>query len=151
MKLALEYRVTKYDPTRRDATGAYQAAEWTSFAEVGELISEDAYLRVEDAYVAAAVAFWTETGTPALFARGVENGGDAIAEGGPVSGDLLPELVRRVLREEMWCRVEGDGYFLHFGHDYYAYVGVSRECPEARALAAASGLFVEEMISPHHP
>ena len=57
----------------------------------------------------------------------------------------------QVLREELWCRLEGDRGFVHFGFDYYMYVGVASACPEAQRLAAQLGLFVEEMRSPYHP
>lgn len=153
-----EYRVTKYDPAFRDARGVYGRDEWTSFADIGrpfggEPLTTEAYQRVEDAYVATALAFWAEVGRPTLIARGVEHAKEvrAPAEGSAVDAALLDDLVRRVLREELWCRLESETYFLHVGWDYYAYVGVSEPCLASCALAAASGLFVEAMASPHHP
>jgi hypothetical protein len=47
--------------------------------------------------------------------------------------------------------LQSDEYFLHFGYDYYMYVGVSLACPRSRALATAAGLFVEDFVSPYHP
>jgi hypothetical protein len=35
-----EYRVTKYDPTRRDARGAYTREEWTSFGDIGQRLGK---------------------------------------------------------------------------------------------------------------
>lgn len=46
---------------------------------------------------------------------------------------------------------KGIGGFVHFGYDYYMYVGVETPCPQAQRLAAQLGLFVEEMRSPYHP
>ena len=60
-------------------------------------------------------------------------------------------VIPSILREEFWCRLEGEGCFLHFGHDYYMYVGVPVPCPESQKLASRLGLFVEEFASPYHP
>jgi hypothetical protein len=56
----------------------------------------------------------------------------------------------RVLREDLWCRLDGEGAFVHFGWDYDMYVGVASACPEAQRLATKVGLFVEEMRSRYH-
>jgi hypothetical protein len=57
--------------------------------------------------------------------------------------------MRRVLREEFWCRLEGPEAFVHFGYDYYLYVGVPRACPEAEQATRRAGLFVESFRSPY--
>jgi hypothetical protein len=62
--------------------------------------------------------------------------------------DRISEIIRRILREEFWCRLEGSDSFLHFGWDYYMYIGVPHPCPTARARAAGLGLYVEEIASP---
>ena len=157
--LVFEYRVTKYDPAFRDASGAYRREEWTSFGDVGgtyggEVLTEASYRRVEDAYVCSVLGFWREVGKPTLIARGVEENGSGHrgpAEGSAIDEADLAPLIRAVLREEVWCRLESETCFLHFGWDYYAYVGVSSLCVASCALAAAEGLFVEVMASPHHP
>jgi hypothetical protein len=154
-----QYRVTKYDPSRRDAGGAYPGEEWTSFSDIGRsfggvVLAAAHYTAVEDAYVATAVAFWHEMGRPRLFVRGLESSrGSATtpSEGDAVEGDPeLADVIRRILREEFWCRVESDRYFVHLGWDYYMYLGVSDACSKSCAFAAASGLFVEDFVSPHH-
>ena len=61
----IEYRVTKYDPAKRDARGAYLAEEWTSVTDIdrvfaGVLPTEDEYRRVEQASVDSVLAFLRE-------------------------------------------------------------------------------------------
>ena len=154
-----EYRVTKYDPRLRDSHGAYTRDEWTAFCHIGRafggaMLTAEAYRRVEDAYVSVALAFLREAGCHTLVARGVENAGGsnhAPVEGKRLTLDRLDDLLRRILREEFWCRLEGDHGFIHVGWDYYLYVGVAQECPEARRIAAERGLFVEPCVSPYHP
>ncbi len=164
------WRVTRYDPARRDAQGRYVHPDWTSIADVGrsfggEVLTFGAYLRVESAYVDTVVAFHAEQGSPALFARAVEPGppappalrGEALpappAEGAVVEPAQLPMLVRSCLRELFWCRVEAlDGACsVHFGYDLYLYLAGRSEAPRTRALARGLGLFVEPFVSPYLP
>lgn len=150
-----KYRVTKYDPAFRDRLGRYRREEWTSVGDVGRsfggvVLTREEYQRVEDAYVEAALAFLREVNCTSLVAVGVENHGgspSAPAEGRRLAGPPLAEVIRRLLREEFWCRLEGDNCFLHVGYDYYLYVGVPSPCPQASLLASRLGLFVEECPS----
>ena len=154
-----EFRITKYDPRHRNAEGAYNRDEWTAFSHIGrefggQVLTDAEYRRVEEAYVAVALAFLREAGCHALVAQGVENAGGSIyapAEGERLSLVRLGDVIRRILREEFWCRLQGDNGFIHIGWDYYLYLGVEQECPEARRLAAERVLFVEPCVSPYHP
>ncbi len=152
-----EFRVTKYDPAHRDATGEYTRDEWTSVEDIdqtfgGVVLTKAEYERAEDAYATAAVAFLREAEVPSLAVTGLENAKGVplpITEGSLIGLAGIDEMVRRLLREEFWCRLEGVGAFVHVGWDYYMYVGVPRPCPSAAALAGQLGLFVEQFRSPY--
>ncbi|HEY2584432.1 MAG TPA: hypothetical protein VGI81_01560 [Tepidisphaeraceae bacterium] len=153
----IEYRVTKYDPIYRNSSGAYTRDEWLSFGDIGrsfngvELTSRE-YQKVEDAYVVAAIGFLREAGVPQLAVRGLENTGGVplpFGEGDSLTVEQIPDVLRRLLRAEFWCRLEAAGAFLHVGYDYYMYVGVPRQCPAARRRAEDLGLYVEEFASPY--
>jgi hypothetical protein len=45
--------------------------------------------------------------------------------------------------------LEGGEGFIHFGWDYYMYIGVPHPCPTARVRAADLGLYIEEFASPY--
>ena len=147
-----EYRVTKYNPAFRDSTGAYTRDEWTAVSDIGRsfdgvVLTREEYQRVEDAYVAAAIDFLRATGVSSVAVVGLENhaGHTLDFDAGSVLGlDQAGEVLRRVLREDFWCRLQGAEGFVRVGWDYYMYVGVSRPCPEARARAERLGLFVEQ-------
>ncbi len=152
-----EYRVTKYDPALRDSTGAYTKQEWAMFTDVGRsfrgvVLTESEYKRVEDAYVQAALAFLTEGGLAELTIEGLENPQKKleISEGSMLPVNRLGDVLRRLLRGEFWCRLEGNGGFVHIGWDYCMYVGVSNPCPSAEKLASDIGLYVEEFKSPYN-
>ena len=118
----------------------------------GTVLAREEYERAENAYVSAALAFMSEAGLSSLAVDSLEN-----HRGHPLTfeeGTVLPleqvgDLIRRILREEFWCRLEGHGGFIHLGWDYYMYIGVPLPCPTARALTGALGLYVEEISSPY--
>jgi hypothetical protein len=155
----LEYRVTKYNPAFRDARGAFTRDEWTCFRDIGEsfagvTLNREEYERVERAYVNVALAFLSESGVSSLTVEGLENSRNTqltISNGSVLPLEQIGDLTARVLREEFWCRLVGVEAFLHFGWDYYMYVGVLTPCPVAQALSASLGLFVEDFESPYRP
>ncbi len=151
-----EYRVTKCNPAFRDHSGAYTKVEWVSFAQIGQtfsgvLLTADEYERVEEAYIQAALSFLRESGRLSMRVAGLENPrmqpldfqNDSVL---PL--DCIGEVIRRVLRDEFWCRLEGSEGFIHFAWDYYMYIGVPHPCPTTRARATKLGLYVEEFASP---
>lgn len=153
-----EFRVTKYDPKHRDHRGAYTRDDWISVCQIGQtfngvVLTQQEYQRVEDAYACVALAFLHEAGVLSLAVVGLEN-----QESIPLpftEGSLLDEaevgrVVRRLLRAEFWCRLEGAGSFVHVGYDYYMYVRVPVACPGAVTLARQLGLFPQRFRSPYH-
>lgn len=62
-----EYRVTKYDPALRGPNGGYKGDDWIMFSQIcqsvrGVILTEQEYMRVERAYINAALAFLSEGG-----------------------------------------------------------------------------------------
>ncbi len=153
-----EYRVTKYDPSLRGPDGSFMGDAWTSVAQIGEsfasvVLTEEEYQRVEGAYVYVALAFLEEGGVTTCKIEGLENSRGlplTFSEGDVVRADQLPDIMRQLLREQFWCRLVAPNGFVHFGWDFYMYIGVPHRCVAAERKAAAAGLFVEEFPSPHH-
>jgi hypothetical protein len=144
------YRLSKYRPD------VSSHDEWTSVSDIGrthggEALTHEAYLRVESLYLDAIADFIALADVAGLNATDVEQvpAGDiaALADAdGLLAGDTLREVARKVLREELWCRLAGaKGTYVHFGYDYIVYLGsdaVSDWLPPA-------GLYAEPMPSPH--
>lgn len=152
----LEYRITKYDPAYRDPTGAYVLDTWTSRSDIGKvfngaLLTHEEYERVEQAYIATAVAFLQESGCTALTVNSLAFHCTGLwhSDGDRLRLPQIAEAIRDMLREEFWCRLESSDAFVHFGYDYYMYLGVPKDCPNAAAFAYANGLFVEPFESPY--
>lgn len=169
MALPFQWRVTKYDPARRDEQGYYLPDDWTFFAQVGQVIggrqlTHQDYLRVESAYVGTALRFMAEAGLTGLEVVDLQTHGQAhedylqgisllpssLKPGALVGGGALEGLIRLNLREALWCKLEApNAFYLHFGWDYYMYIGSISPSPQAIGFARGSGLFVEEKPSPH--
>jgi hypothetical protein len=166
------WRVTKYDPRFRDEAGCYLRDEWIGAAQIGTefadgVLTREEYLRVESLYVAALSRMWNTCGSPALQIQGLEVGApfglppkdDSLDDVGfddwrPVNGDYVPAarvdaMARWCLRDFGWCQLVADRFYVHFGYDYYMYLGGEEFADDARQQIAADGLFVEMCESPY--
>jgi len=167
--LPYNWRITKYNPALRDSAGAYQVDEWTSFADIGsefmgDILTHDNYRQWEDTYVASALALLRETGLNSLTVRELETRGKGIpvvfddiptlsappVDGAALTPEVLDTTMRMCLRESLWCKLEAAGrFYIHFGWDYYMYIGSDNPCPNAIQQTSSVGLFVDDFASPY--
>jgi hypothetical protein len=146
-----EYRLTKYDPALRDAAGAFKGDDWTAVSDIGEsfsgiVLTRQEYDRVEQAHIHATLTFLKEGGIESLRVEELETQPDSaieLREGTVLSTSQLGDVIGSILREEFWCNLESANGFVHFGYDYYIYLGVPHRCPGAELVAANLGLFAE--------
>jgi hypothetical protein len=167
------WRITKYNPVYRNERGHYLKDEWTSIADIGRFYDDheftaDNYQIVEDAYVATALGFLAEAGGDSLAITYLETAGlDAgnlelkylqgisldprqVRVGMVFAGRDLADLCRLVLREILWCKLAwSDDFYLHFGYDYYMYLGSPCVSDRSIAYGRQQHLFIEEMESPY--
>ena len=156
-----QYRVTKYDPEKRDRRGAYLEEDWTCQSQIGQTfggvtLTAAEYERIETAYVEVAFAFIRESDGKSLQVIPLEIHNDHqefdlhLCEGMVLAGQEIEQVCRLNLRGSLWCKLEDSGgRFIHFGYDYYMYIGVPIPCERAQALAHRLGLFVETFVSPY--
>lgn len=155
-----QYRITKYDPSFRDANGAYLRDDWTSYSDIGRIyngaqLSESEYLAIESAYLLSVEEFLREAGIESLQLRGLENNRHRalpqfIQPLAMLSVPQCVEFARIALREVAWGMLAAPGRaYVHFGYDYYMYLGLPSKCPNAISAAQDRGLFVESCRSPY--
>lgn len=152
------FRITKYNPVYRNASGAYTRDDWTSYSDIGrtyagKTLSLHEYQAVEATYIEVAVRFLRDAGIRELVVRSFENSDKnqtSIKEGAVLTLEQVAHVMRAVLRQEFWCRLEGQTSYVHLGWDFYMYVGVPAECRLAQTEASHRGLFVESFISPYN-
>ena len=165
------WRITKYNPTFRDKCGTYLKDEWTSVSDVGKsfdgaVLTFKEYREIEDTYVSTALSFVSEAGLDRLTITYLETHrvSEARAEdlqdiafdpklarkGMALSGEDLADVCRLVLREIFWCKLEAEsGFYIHFGYDYYLYIGSPVASEKAIGCGKRQELFVEEVASPY--
>lgn len=165
------WRISKYNPGLRNSQGQFQGDEWTFFAQVsqsfsGTKLTYEDYVSVENAYVRSAMLFLADAGLVSLQIAELERPHVALEVSSKfqcillrpenlrndtvVRLDQLADLIRLNLRELTWCKLqEADKFYLHFGWDYYIYVGSTN--PSLRAIQGTtqSGLYVEAKASPY--
>lgn len=144
----------------RSIDGAYQKHEWTSYSDIGRSFDgikliESEYLKVESSYLFVIEEFIHESKINGLTLHSLENKQGTKLPATMKQGSLLtPEqcvhFSRLALRELVWGKlvIPGKAY-VHFGYDYYMYIGVPVRCNKAISAAESRGLFVEPFRSPH--
>ncbi len=153
------WRVTKYNPQKRNQMGSYlDDKEWTDFSEVGTLVSEEGYVRTETNYINAILTFMDEVDLNELILECLEVNSDEIISptatdfwaGKTVNRQEIKELAKLTLRNDIWCKLSYEQeFFVHFGYDFYMYIGTSKDCLHARKKVQENGLYVEDFVSPH--
>ena len=161
----VSWRVTRYDPARRDWRGAYPSDEWTCSDDIGGtfrdgVLTPGRYLACEDAYVAVVEEAVRESGVAGLRVASLTplppppaclpplDPADEPEEGAWVPAGRVGAAVRAVLRGEGWARLEGKGLDVHCCENLYLWLTSRRDLPGALSLARGAGLFPEEVVSP---
>jgi hypothetical protein len=160
-----KYEINKYPPSLFKQ-GRFLREDWTACSDIGKAtprgpLDKQEYLRVEGLYVAAVSAlartvepdalqvhdleFW-DTERDRLANLGLDDvldGSAAPAEGEPVTGARLDNLVRRCLREATWLELlVAPRLLVHFGYDMRLIVASSFPLVAPLAEIKSSGLFV---------
>jgi hypothetical protein len=173
----LSYRITKYDPVFRNPKGAYQKDEWTDFSDIGKVFEgvellADEYIRIESLYISAIHSFMNAVHVSSLDVFHLEkeryslrdhdlkhmdlypNEMTAIVEpiqnGHTLNGNDLESFCRLCLRSQLWGVLEFPSkMFIHFGYEYYMYIGVAEISEQVIEQVRNTGLFVESFESPY--
>ncbi|MEK6190268.1 MAG: hypothetical protein N2A99_04670 [Carnobacterium alterfunditum] len=150
-------RVTKYNPQNSDEEGLYTLLdEWTSISDVGkmyhgQIFTMEQYLVAEEKYIRAVRLLMQKTSVNQLKLLDLENHSYKTAlnlsEGKTIPISLVSELVKMILREEVWERLVAKNQFeIHFGYDYYMYfIGKNLTEYIIEELRKIDGLYVEDV------
>lgn len=165
------YRITKYNPQDRNELGYYQKEDWIGIDDIGKTFGKkkltlQSYLQVEEAYAQAIIYIMDYLKLESLTLKNftklklthpllnqemlsVYNNTINDEQIDKIKASLLTKLL---LREEIAGIFESKEMFVHFGYDYYMYIGSSKELPkDLRNKIENLGLFVEDFESPYLP
>ncbi|HEY9753151.1 MAG TPA: hypothetical protein V6C46_09375, partial [Coleofasciculaceae cyanobacterium] len=133
-----KYRLTKYDPAKRNHLGHFMAEDWTSISDIGKsfngsVLTPDQYEATENAYLQVIYEFARESGITEFQIQKLEMYGDQFKFelDQVLSLDYSIQIARLALREELWCQLRAPRWgYLHFGYDFYVYLAVPKPCPQ---------------------
>lgn len=75
---------------------------------------------------------------------------NAMKEDDLLSLEQVKIVSKLILREYLWCKlISKYKMFVHFGYDYYMYIGSRSQCKDTLRKIKDSGLFVEDFESPY--
>lgn len=164
------WRITKYDPQYRDCNDAYIKNEWTSYSDIGKTFEStkfffNEYIKIEDMYVSTIFSFMKCLNLDVLQVISLEKDLplqkdsdcsslmldeiSSIKNGDLINKKLIEIITRLTLREKLWCKLEVHDMYVHFGYDYYMYIGSSKACKSSIIKIEKWGLFVESYESPY--
>jgi hypothetical protein len=157
-------RITKYPPELHKKENLLDRhKEWSSYLDIGAvfkgtLLTREEYLRVEQTYVDAVLAFCKTLSCEGLIVNSLLRlGGEnvesdslllyySVAEGDILKGDDIVKMVRLSLRENLWCELRCDvnpREYIHFGEDFYMFFYCGDMSPEFWRKIDALGLYVD--------
>ncbi|MBP1999098.1 hypothetical protein J2Z69_000117 [Paenibacillus shirakamiensis] len=165
------WRITKYDPVFRDNEGRFKKEEWTSFSDIGRFYEGSQftitdYLSIESKYINAVTSLMEYMNLFSLKITNVEKYNDSASHNQYISRSMtellatikngdhiditnVPDLCKLILRNHLWGKLSMSSMFVHFGYDYYMYIGLQKECPLKLNEIRKAGLFVEPFASPY--
>ncbi len=165
------WRITKYDPEKRNSQGWFLEETWISYGDIGnvyqgEKLTYDKYIQVENLYINAILQFMTCLNISHLQVKDLESSDrinsdpladkvevmfvNTIKENDLLSSEQVAMASRLILRGYFWCKlISKYNMFAHFGYDYYMYIGSRLECKDVIQKIRQSGLYVESFESPY--
>lgn len=169
-----QWRITKYNPNFRNNEGHYtKELEWTSPSHIGKKIYDETftleeYLKVETAYIDTIIKFLDVNNIKSLriinttnidvnmdsalynklYDKKLDN--FHLKDDQEVTIDQIRLISKMVLRGFIFCHFISSDFFVHFGDEYYMFIGTNNYQEEPLKFAKKNNLFVEEMVSPFY-
>lgn len=143
-------RITKYHGYDVEGNLTSPENEWTNYFDVGNKVSLEDYILVEDEYINFVISLCYLFSVEKLTVSELEIFDEAGLLKYPESVAIneLPLLIRDVLREKIWCKLLSDDLEVHFGYDFYMYVVCPLSCDFIKTKIKTS-LNVEAFQSPY--
>ena len=143
----------------------YLKDEWTDYSDIGKkfegaILTLDEYLKTEDAYIQAVFLLMKCLNIEKLKLTKLINHAryqkQALIDGKKIINDtyydheMIVFIIQAILRNKLGCKLEFDNtMYVHFGWDYYMYIGSAKACQSTIQNIDGMGLFVEPFVSPY--
>lgn len=144
------YRIVKYTNINENGDICSHPDEWTSFFDVGQKVEESEYEKVEVQYINYVLELCDCLKINSLnindLSVNVER--SSYFEGQSIYISQLGDVIRSILREDIWCKLVSDRCEFHFGYDFYMYF-VSKIEPLECISKIETKLTVQKYKSPY--
>ena len=130
--------------------------EWTSFSDIGKVfggtkLSQDVYLKTEQAYIDCCIALIEEAQISNFSIEQAEYYAENVHFPSSISNAKdIRQVITACLREQCWLKLIAKDFFIHFGYDYYMYIGSALHSEKVVEIAAQHGLYCERTPSPYN-
>lgn len=170
------WRITKYNPKFRNNKGVYTKDEWTSLSDIGKIfngkkLTLNDYIKIESSYIKSIISFIKVLKIPYLIITDLEKHDldySVVNKYNEIYSDAIINIFNNIknnteydieqitlicklaLREHLWLKLKyTEEIFIHFGYDYYMYIGSNVKNDLLIEKIKDSGLFIEEFTSPY--
>ena len=153
-----EYRISKYDLSKR-VNGAFIGDDWISISDIGktfnnELLTHEKYMQSEESYLNVIKQVCKQTSIDKVTISKLEDRKKKCKYKNKSVVKTIDDIIdisRNCLREQYWCRLDNrkKPFFIHFGYDYYMYIGTSLDYCSMKKITDDCGLFLEAKESPY--
>ncbi len=149
------YRVAKYDLSGY-IDGIYTRDEWTDYSDIGkvfngEKLKKERYLAVESNYIQVAQDIFAKSQQKEISIMNLQkNQAHLLWENNQtVDKTQLAEIIRDCLRNRCWCRLSAEEFYIHFGYDFYMYIGCPLSYKTVTQICNENQLYVTKQESPY--
>ncbi|MGN0570025.1 MAG: hypothetical protein ACI4N4_05920 [Candidatus Fimenecus sp.] len=149
------YRIAKYD-LNGYVDGVFIFDDWTDYSDIGNIFNgkeftSEMYLEVEDKYIKSAQDIFIAAHQKELSITNLQKyQSNLIWKNNQMIDKLqLAEIIRDCLRNRCWCRLSSEDFYIHFGYDYYMYIGCMLPYDTVTKICAENQLYVIECESPY--
>ena len=133
----------------------YRVHEWTSIDDIGKkfdagVLTYSQYKKVEQAYIDCRIALMGEANVTGLTVCGPEYYDPEIQFPQFVCDEIeIRRIIMCCLQEKCWAKLEAENFYIHFGYDYYMYIGTELPLAMVEEIAVRYNLFCETVQSPY--
>ncbi len=148
------YRISKYNPVHREK-GRYLKDEWTDYSDIGSIfegrtLTKEEYLLTELNYIRCIIEILEAVGLNSLYIVDMEEYEPTKWHNRQkLSTNDFPHILKDCLRNICWCKLIHGNAYIHFGYDYYVYVGVNLQFDILTQICNKHNLFCEKKSSPY--
>ncbi len=149
------YRIAKYDLSGY-VDKIYTRDEWTDYSDIGNVfngkkLTKEIYLAVENNYIRVAQDIFVKSHQKEICITNLQkNQSYLLWQNNQIVGKTqLAEIIRDCLRNRCWCRLSSEEFYIHFGYDFYMYIGCSLSYKTVTQICNENQLYVIKQESPY--